>query len=109
MNKLILIVGVLVAFVYFGGSTVPKVLRDNKKMLGGVLVGVILSVLMGPTLEGMHDGTEHGNIGDTMAAGNTAADEQDVQTLLSAMRGDAAATATAAQSLRGAGMRGRRP
>ena len=35
MNQLMLIVVVLVAFVYFGGSNVPKVLRDNKEILLG--------------------------------------------------------------------------
>ena len=61
MNKLMLIVGVIVAGVYFGGSNVPKVLRDNKKMLCGVLVGVVLSVLMGSRLEGYH-GLPHDDV-----------------------------------------------
>jgi len=61
MNKLMLIVGVIVAGVYFGGSNVPKVLRDNKKMLCGVLVGVVLSVLMGSRLEG-YNGGKHDDV-----------------------------------------------
>ena len=50
-----LIVVVLVAFVYFGGSNVPKVLRDNKELLLGVVAGLVLCSFMGLKLEGFDD------------------------------------------------------
>lgn len=81
MNKLMLIVGVFVAVVYFGGSNVPKVLRDNKKMLCGVLVGVVLSVLIGPTLEGYHE------VGHTDSTGGQIGDGGGSQRIMQALRG----------------------
>ena len=49
-----LVIIVFVAFVYFGGSNVPKVLRDNKEMLLGVVVGIVLYSFfgMGLVMEG---------------------------------------------------------
>ena len=52
MNQVLLFITVLVIFVYFGGSNVPKVLRDNKQMLLGVIVGLFLCNSMGLRLEG---------------------------------------------------------
>ena len=52
MNQLMLIVVVLVAFVYFGGSNVPKVLRDNKEILLGLAGGLVLCSFFGLRLEG---------------------------------------------------------
>jgi len=47
MNRLLLALVALVAFTYFGGQNVPKVLKDNKQMLLGVFVGVLLQQFMG--------------------------------------------------------------
>ena len=47
MNRLLLALIALVAFTYFGGQNVPKVLKDNKQMLLGVFVGVLLQQFMG--------------------------------------------------------------
>ena len=52
MNQLILVIVVLVAFVYFGGSNVPKVLRDNKEILLGLAGGLVLCSFFGLRLEG---------------------------------------------------------
>ena len=52
MNQVLLFITVLVIFVYFGGSNVPKVLRDNKQMLLGVFGGLVLFSFMGIRLEG---------------------------------------------------------
>ena len=54
MNQLMLVIIVFVAFVYFGGSNVPKVLRDNKEMLLGVVVGIVLYSFLGMRLEGIN-------------------------------------------------------
>ena len=43
MNGLLLPLFALVAFTYFGGQNVPKVLKDNKQMLLGIFVGSLLS------------------------------------------------------------------
>ena len=42
----------LVAFIYCGGSRVPPVLRQNKDMILGVLVGLVLCSFFGLRLEG---------------------------------------------------------
>ena len=57
MNNLMLVVVVLVLFVYFGGSNVPKVLRDNKEMLLGAAGGLVLCSFFGMRMEGWLDGT----------------------------------------------------
>lgn len=57
MNKLILPVIVLVAFIYFGGSKVPNVLKNNKQIFLGLVVGLILPSFMGMRLEGITPGT----------------------------------------------------
>ena len=55
MNQLMLVIIVFVAFVYFGGSNVPKVLRDNKELLLGVVAGLALCSFMGMRLEGWRE------------------------------------------------------
>lgn len=52
MNQLMLFVVVLVAFIYFGGSNVPKILRNNKKIIFGIFIGLILCSFL--SLEGWH-------------------------------------------------------
>ena len=47
MNRLLLALVALVAFTYFGGQNVPKVLKDNKQMLLGIFIGVLLQQFMG--------------------------------------------------------------
>ena len=42
-----------VAFVYCGGSNVPAVLRNNKQLLGGVVVGLFLCSFFAMRLEGL--------------------------------------------------------
>ena len=56
MNQLLVFITILVAFVYFGGSNVPKVLKDNKQMLLGFVGGVVLYSSMGMRVEGMVPG-----------------------------------------------------
>ena len=43
----------LVLFVHFGGSNVPKVLKDNKQMVYGVTIGLVLCSFFGVNVEGM--------------------------------------------------------
>ena len=53
MNQLSLVIVALVAFTYFGGSYVPKVLKSNKQMLLGVVGGLVLGSFFGVGLEGI--------------------------------------------------------
>jgi hypothetical protein len=53
MNQLMLLVVALALFVYFGGSNVPSVLKQNKELLLGVVVGLVLCSFMGLRLEGV--------------------------------------------------------
>ena len=55
MNNLMLVVVVLVLFVYFGGSNVPKVLRDKKEMLLGAAGALVLCSFFGLRMEGFND------------------------------------------------------
>ena len=50
MNQLSLVIVALVAFTYFGGSYVPKVLKSNKQMLLGVVGGLVLGSFFGVRL-----------------------------------------------------------
>lgn len=43
----------LVLFVHFGGPNVPKVLKDNKQMVYGVTIGLVLCSFFGVNVEGM--------------------------------------------------------
>ena len=43
MNMIILLVGIIVIFSYYGGSKCPNILKENKKILVGVLIGLLLS------------------------------------------------------------------
>ena len=62
MNTLMLAVIALVAFIYCGGSRVPPVLRQNKDMILGVLVGLVLCSFFGLRLEGLD--AAHGGFAD---------------------------------------------
>ena len=42
MNTLLLILVVIVAYCYFGGNNCPAVLKQNKEMLLGVVVGYFM-------------------------------------------------------------------
>ena len=53
MNPLIIIIVALVALCYFGGNYCPSVLKKNKEMLLGVVVGIGLCSFMDMRLEGM--------------------------------------------------------
>ena len=48
-----LVVVALVALCYCGGKYCPSILRQNKEMLLGVVVGMALCSFMGLRLEGM--------------------------------------------------------
>ena len=39
-------------FAYYGGASCPKILKDNKQMLMGVVVGLLLGSFFGVRLEG---------------------------------------------------------
>ena len=56
MNTFLIIITAVVFFCYFGGNNCPSVLRQNKEMLLGVLVGLALCLFMGVKLvEGASD------------------------------------------------------
>ena len=84
MNNLMLLVVLGVAFVYCGGSNVPAVLRNNKQLLGGVVVGLFLCSFFGMRLEGVKNSDggnyrgpcpkERADVKDVIDAG--AADEE---------------------------------
>ena len=42
----------LVLFVHFGGTNVPKVLKDNKQIIYGVVIGLVLCSFFGVNIEG---------------------------------------------------------
>lgn len=50
---LMIISSIVVAFCYFGGSNCPSLLRQNKEMLLGVLVGMTLCSFTGLRMEGL--------------------------------------------------------
>jgi len=52
MKGLLLGLVLLVLFVHFGGSNVPKVLKDNKQMVYGVTIGLVLCSFFGVNVEG---------------------------------------------------------
>ena len=51
MNMLLVLIA-LVAFTYFGGQNVPKILKDNKQIILGVLVGVLLHHVLRDRVDG---------------------------------------------------------
>ena len=53
MKGLMLGLVLLVLFVHFGGSNVPKVLKENKKMVYGVTIGLVLCSFFGVNVEGL--------------------------------------------------------
>ena len=53
MNTLLIVIVAVVGFCYFGGNKCPQVLKDNKEMLLGVLIGLALCSFMGVRLEGL--------------------------------------------------------
>ena len=59
MNQFTLLVIILVVFTYYGGSNVPKVLKDNKELLLGVVGGLVLCSFLGMRLEGLTVRMEH--------------------------------------------------
>lgn len=52
MKGLLLGLVLLVLFVHFGGPNVPKVLKDNKQMVYGVTIGLVLCSFFGVNVEG---------------------------------------------------------
>tara|TARA_Y100001958_G_scaffold129498_1_gene98061 strand:+ start:2831 stop:3589 length:759 start_codon:yes stop_codon:yes gene_type:complete len=58
MNQLVILVVALVVFIYFGGKYVPKVLKDNKQIMLGLVGGVALCSFMCKSVEGFRDTNE---------------------------------------------------
>ena len=50
--SMLLVLIALVAFTYFGDKRVPKILKDNKQIILGVLVGVLLQHVLKDRVEG---------------------------------------------------------
>jgi len=42
MNQFVILFAIVVGFTYFGGTNVPKMLKDNQQVLLGVLVGLMI-------------------------------------------------------------------
>ena len=57
MNTLMLVALAVVALCYCGGKYCPSVLKQNKELVLGVLVGMALCSFAGLKLEGWLDGT----------------------------------------------------
>lgn len=55
----------LVLFVHFGGSNVPKVLKDNKQMVYGVTIGLVLCSFFGVKVEGYPPSSPHPHASDS--------------------------------------------
>jgi len=67
MNNVLIAVVVLVLFVYFGGKNVPDVLKKNKEMLLGFVVGLVASSFMGGNLV---EGNDNGGASPASPRGN---------------------------------------
>jgi len=52
MNTLLILIVVVVVFSYYGGKNAPSLLRNNKEILLGVLVGYCLHFFTGDLIEG---------------------------------------------------------
>ena len=61
MNMIMLLVVALVVFAYYGGASCPKVLKDNRQMLLGVVVGLLLGSFFGFRFEGFSNINGEGN------------------------------------------------
>ena len=61
MNTLLILIVIVVAFSYYGGKNVPSLLRNNKEILLGVLVGYCLHFFTGNLIEGNGHGSGHLN------------------------------------------------
>ena len=53
MNTLLILIIIVVAFSYYGDKNVPSLLRNNKEILLGVLVGYCLHFFTGDLIEGL--------------------------------------------------------
>ena len=54
--KVLLFIFAIVCFTWFGGSNVPGILKNNKEILLGIFIGIILNQYMGNTIEGAPGG-----------------------------------------------------
>ena len=63
MNRLLLFSIVLVLFIFYGGKNVPKVMKNNKEILLGIVGGLVLCSFLGMNLEGYSSGC--GRISDS--------------------------------------------
>ena len=60
---IMLLIVAAVVFAYYGGASCPKVLKDNKQMLLGVVVGLLLGSFFGVRIEGYPTGFEKQDMG----------------------------------------------
>lgn len=52
MTTLLILIVIVVVFSYYGGKNVPSLLRNNKEILLGLLVGYCLCFFTGDLIEG---------------------------------------------------------
>lgn len=52
MNRLLLFSIALVLFIFYGGENVPKIMKDNKEILLGIVGGLVLCSFLGMKFEG---------------------------------------------------------
>ena len=62
MNTLLILIVIVVAFSYYDGKNVPSLLRNNKEILLGVLVGYCLHFFTGDLIEGIHHDRMHADL-----------------------------------------------
>ena len=72
MNQLLLGFVALILFVHFGGPNVPKILRDNKQLLYGIIIGLVFCSFFGNNVEGGpgHEGGGDDEGGDEGSGGD---------------------------------------
>lgn len=74
MNTLLILIVIVVAFSYYGGKNVPSLLRNNKDILLGVLVGCCLCFFTGNLIEGngehLHNNQYFGPSGNILTNNN---------------------------------------
>lgn len=71
MNTLLIVALAVVAFCYCGGRVCPSVLKQNKEMLLGVLVGMALCSFAGLKLEGYTDDCDIVDTSKLLGAGQS--------------------------------------
>ena len=57
MKGLTFLLILLVLFIHFGGSKVPNILKKNKQIIYGIIIGLVLCSIFGGKIEGITPGS----------------------------------------------------